>query len=37
MFAHAEEAANPQDDVLDLAGLVQDDIIESPIFSFASL
>ncbi len=28
MFAHAEEAANAQDDVLDLARLVQDDIID---------
>jgi hypothetical protein len=28
VFAHAEEAADAQDDVLYLAGLVQDDVID---------
>ena len=37
MLAHAEEAADAQDDVRDLAGLVQDESLMSPIFSLASL
>jgi hypothetical protein len=28
MLAHTQEAAHPEDDVLDLARLVQDDIID---------
>jgi hypothetical protein len=37
VLAHAEKTADAEDDVLDLAGLVDDQFLMSPIFSLASL